>query len=281
MQLMVFILALIVIALFFLLRPGRSSKEQRTPFEGRNYAHRGLYAADQSIPENSLPAFQRAAEKGYGIELDVQLTKDGQVVVFHDGLLDRMCGAGLGRLEDLDLKDLLALRLAQTEEHIPLFADVLKAVGGRVPLIVEIKTTARYAELCEKTLSLLRQAGGPFCIESFDVRAVRWLKKNAKDVLRGQLSCRMRELKSMPAVGAFFLSRLLCNFLGRPQFIAYGTGSAPVLARLAQSLAMTVVWTARPQDDAADLEETYDAVIFEHYLPRPQYAPAPEEKPNR
>lgn len=271
MQLIIFTLAILIILLFFFLRPGRSSKQQRAPFEGRNYAHRGLYTANQAVPENSLPAFCRAADAGYGIELDVQLTRDGEVVVFHDGLLDRMCGQGLGKLEAHTLQELSHFSLAGTSEHIPLFADVLKAVNGRVPLIVEVKTTARYAELCEKALTLLRQAGGAFCMESFDVRAVRWMKKNAKDVLRGQLSCRMRELKSMPAPAAFFLSRLLCNFLGRPQFIAYGVQKAPFLARLAQSMAMTVVWTAHESDDTLFLEESNDAVIFEHYLPKPQY----------
>ena len=68
----------------FLIAPGRSSRTERTPFEGRAFAHRGLYELDQSIPENSLPAFQRAVENGYGAELDVQRTKDGRIVVFHD-----------------------------------------------------------------------------------------------------------------------------------------------------------------------------------------------------
>ena len=76
----------------FLLAPGRATKRQKAPFMGRNFAHRGLHSRDMSVPENSLEAFRLAAKAGYGIELDVQLSKDGQVVVFHDDTLDRVCG---------------------------------------------------------------------------------------------------------------------------------------------------------------------------------------------
>ena len=84
--------ALLLLALF-LLWPGHPSREKAAPFAGRNYAHRGLHSRDKSVPENSLAAFRLAAEAGYGIELDIQLSKDGEVVVFHDDTLDRVCGA--------------------------------------------------------------------------------------------------------------------------------------------------------------------------------------------
>ena len=76
----------------FLLAPGRATKGQKAPFRGRNFAHRGLHSRDKSVPENSLKAFELASAAGYGMELDVQLTRDGQVVVFHDDTLKRVCG---------------------------------------------------------------------------------------------------------------------------------------------------------------------------------------------
>ena len=76
----------------YLVAPGKIRKKQRSPFQNRNFAHRGLHKRDKSVPENSLAAFERAASYGYGIELDVQLSKDGQVVVFHDDTLNRVCG---------------------------------------------------------------------------------------------------------------------------------------------------------------------------------------------
>ena len=76
----------------FLIAPGAATRRQKAPFYGLNFAHRGLHSRDKAVPENSLEAFRLAAEAGYGIELDVQLSKDGQVVVFHDNTLDRVCG---------------------------------------------------------------------------------------------------------------------------------------------------------------------------------------------
>ena len=72
--------------------PGHLSRQSRSAFRGVNYAHRGLHSRDRSIPENSLSAFRQAAQEGYGIELDVRLSEDGKVVVFHDDTLDRVCG---------------------------------------------------------------------------------------------------------------------------------------------------------------------------------------------
>lgn len=102
------------------------------------FAHRGFFTPDQRIPENSMPAFLAAAENGYGIEMDIQLTKDNQVVVFHDHTLTRMCGIDLP-VRELTYEELQKFPLAGTQERIPLFKDVLKAVHGRVPLLVEIK----------------------------------------------------------------------------------------------------------------------------------------------
>ena len=93
-------------------------------FSGFYYAHRGLYDNHHGVPENSLPAFRAAVEKGYGVELDVQLSADGQVVVFHDDTLDRICGVH-GKVIDYPLSELQQMKLLDTEETLPLFTDVL------------------------------------------------------------------------------------------------------------------------------------------------------------
>lgn len=84
---------LFVVLVLFLVWPGAPRTALRQPFCGRSYAHRGLFGTQQRPPENSLPAFAAAAKGGYGIELDVQFTKDRQLVVFHDDTLDRMTPA--------------------------------------------------------------------------------------------------------------------------------------------------------------------------------------------
>ena len=92
MQLFVFCAGVLLVLVWLCVKPGRFTAAQAAPFSGVNYAHRGLYAQDQSVPENSLPAFAAAVENGYGMELDIQLSQDGEVVVFHDDTLARMCG---------------------------------------------------------------------------------------------------------------------------------------------------------------------------------------------
>ena len=210
--------------------PGRVSKAQKAPFLGWNYAHRGLHKADKSVPENSLEAFRLAGEAGYGAELDVQLSKDGQVVVFHDDTLDRVCSVH-GRVDAFTLQELQQMSLCGTDQHIPLFSQVLEVFGGRGPLIVELKTGPRNKELCEKTLALLEGYRGDVCIESFDPRIVAWFRRHAPQLLRGQLAAPMEEYTKdgRGKAQAFLLSRCLLNCLARPQFIAYKIGPRPLI----------------------------------------------------
>ncbi|MBR5343003.1 MAG: glycerophosphodiester phosphodiesterase [Oscillospiraceae bacterium] len=251
-----------------LIFPGGSTKRQRAPFMGRNFAHRGLHTRDRSIPENSLPAFDRAAHEGYGMELDVQLSKDGEVVVFHDDTLDRVCGVH-ARVDEKTWAELRELRLCGTEYGIPLFSEVLKTVHGRGPLIVELKNGRRNRELCEKTYALLTSYHGEVCVESFNPLIVMWFRFHAHDLVRGQLaSPRAEYLDQMGNFKAFLLSHCLLNFLCRPQFIAYKIGYRPLSVRVAELLgAMKVGWTSHEPRN----ERGRDAVIFEFYRPKLKY----------
>ncbi len=260
-------IGLLIIVFYVLLRPGRYTAAQRDMLYGVNHAHRGLHTKDKTVPENSLAAFRAAADFGYGIELDIQLTADGEVVVFHDDTLDRVT-EGKGRVDAYTLLQLRELHLEGTGEGIPLFTEMLAAVGGRVPLIVELKTGPHNHTLCEKTLVILRAYNGPYCIESFDPRIVAWFRKNAPDILRGQLSDAPKNFDSEPPLLAFALGHLFTNIIARPQFIAYGIGKKPWTVRLCEAMgALRVCWTARENNDAAALGEENDAIIFEYYAP--------------
>ena len=231
------VLAVCIVLLWLFLRPGRYGEAQKQLVYGVNHAHRGLHTKDKTVPENSLPAFRAAAEAGYGVELDIQLSRDGQVVVFHDDTLDRVCGVH-GRVDEFTFEELRGMRLCGTQETIPLLTEVFEVMGGRTPMIIELKTGRRNDELCEKGLALMRAYNGPYCIESFDPRIVRWFT----------------------------------NVLARPQFIAYGPGKKPWTARLAEAMgAIRVCWTVRPEDDINAKEAENDAVIFEFYHPAPKY----------
>ena len=243
----------------------RLTEEQKKPFLNRNYAHRGLHTADRSVPENSAAAFQRARDRGYGFELDVQFSSDGQVVVFHDDTLDRVTGRS-GRVDSFSWAELRQMSLCGTKETIPLFSDVLKITEGGGPLIVELKTGRRNAELCRATLDLLKNYKSDFCIESFNPFIVNWFRKNAPEVIRGQLSAPYAEMKrgvGVPLV-AFLLSRCFFSFLNRPDFIAYQIGKRPrKVLRLREKGVMLFAWT--PHKAPAPAEN--DGVIFEFYEP--------------
>lgn len=269
MSYVLWFIGVIIIVLWVLLRPARYTKELASPFFGVNHAHRGLHTRDRKIPENSLPAFAAAAQMGYGMELDVQLSKDGQVVVFHDDTLKRVCGVE-GRVDAFTLEELRAMRLCGTEDGIPLFTEVLALVNGRVPMIVELKTGPRRVELCEAVLPLLRAYQGAYCVESFDPRIVGWFAKHAPDILRGQLSdstahfIKDGQSKWMSVA----LGNLFTNVVARPQFIAYGSGEKSIWVKLVEAMgALRVCWTVRDNDDIEEKERENDVVIFEFYTP--------------
>ena len=249
----------------FLAAPGRISAAEKERFLHHRYAHRGLFEKDQSIPENSLPAFLRACEAGYGIELDVQLSKDGEVVVFHDDDLKRGCGADCPVAEKT-FAQLQELPLFGSEERIPLFREVLAAVDGRVPLIVELKTGKRNDELCEKTLALLQDYAGTYCIESFDPMIVAWFRRHAPQIVRGQLAMQKESYspKLLGGLGPVLLSNTCLNVMARPHYIAYRVGKKAPLAKLSELLgAMRVGWVTHEPAE----EEPYEIPIFEWYLP--------------
>lgn len=269
----VIVLVLLAALVLFLLAPNRGAAARAGIFDGLNCAHRGLHSKDRTVPENSLPAFRAAAESGYGIELDVQLSSDEAVVVFHDDTLDRVCGVH-GRVDAFSLEELRSMRLCGTQEGIPLFTEVLETVAGRSPLIVELKTGPRNDLLCRKTLDILRAYDGPFCIESFDPRIVAWFRRNAPDIARGQLSDSPANFKEdgQSALRSFVLGGVWLNVIARPDFIAYGPGRKPLSVRIAEALgAFRVRWTVRPEDEPAAREKENDCVIFEFYRPEPRF----------
>ena len=234
-----------------------------------DYAHRGLFD-NKSVPENSLAAFRNATERGFGIELDVQLTKDGHVVVFHDYTLDRVCGAK-GKVAELTLEELRRYRLLGTEEGIPTLVEVLELVDGRVPLLVEIKGESANDALCLATALLLDEYDGAFCVESFNPLLLYWFKTHRPEVARGQLVTNlMKTRKNGNKIVNFLLTGLLLNFLSRPDFIAcdikhMGGPSFYLCVKLFR--AKQVYWTVKEREDFEAIREADAWSIFEGFIP--------------
>ena len=195
----------------------------------------------------------------------MQLSQDGFAVVFHDDDLLRACGDGR-RVNDVPWSELKNMRLFGTRKTIPLFRDVLAAIGGRVPVIVELKSGPRNVELCRSVCVILRDYEGDACVESFDPRIVAWFRRHDPSRIRGQLAqpAALYAEDGMSAVKSAVLGNTLFNAAARPHFIAYRIGEKPAAVRLAESMgAARFGWTAHETADA----EGFDAVIFEFYRP--------------
>ena len=146
-------------------------------------AHRGLHDG-KSIPENSILAFEKAVEKGYGIELDITISKDNQIVVFHDETLDRLCNIS-GNIEDFDYSFLKKLKLYETDETIPLFREGIEMIKADTSLFIEIKKHKNIGILENNLCSLLSEFNGDFFICSFEKDILFWLKKNRPNFKKG------------------------------------------------------------------------------------------------
>lgn len=263
----------LLFALFLLwclaLRCRKGHPAWKTLFQYR-YAHRGLHDKTHGVPENSMPAFQRAAELGFGAELDIHLTRDGRLAVIHDDSLLRTAGADV-KSSELTSSELARYRLEGTDEKIPFLDEVLPIFEGKAPLIVELKTEGNAARLARAACDLLDRFHVDYCIESFDPRAVRWLMKHRPDVCRGQLSEDFfQERSGFGWFADFAMTHLLILFLSVPDFIAYDLHHRDRWSlRLARKLwgVQEVSWTIRAPEELAACEADGCLSIFERFIP--------------
>ena len=269
------IIILIILLLVYteLIRPNLP-KRDIAPLLGRDYAHRGYWntndPGEENRPENSLAGFRAAVEKDYGIELDVHLTKDGHLVVHHDDSLKRLTGVDI-RIADSTLAEIRACKLPNGEP-VPTYDEVLDTVAGRIPMIVEVKVENRNHDALSKAVyERMQRYDGPWCMESFDPRAVKWFRLNAPEIIRGQLAFdsagKGKNFKEWTR--NLYIASMLQNFLARPDFIAFSASSVkwhslPIhLLRLMKP--WFVAWTVRSQADMDKWRKQWDLQIFEKF----------------
>ncbi len=236
------------------------------------YAHRGLHDLSQGIPENSLPAFRRAAGRGYGAELDVHLLADGSLAVFHDSDLRRMTGRE-GTLEELTAAELSAYTLGGTKETIPQLRDVLCVYErAGLPLVVELKSHAgNHDALTARTVEELDRFGVPCVLESFDPRCLLWLRENRPEIIRGQLAQDFtRNPSGLGEEADRRMTELAFNAETEPYFVAYRFEDRmqPALREiLRRGRPVVFYWTIRSREDMEIAEAEGAQVIFEGFLP--------------
>lgn len=263
-------MAVLAVLYMLMIMPRVINKPSADPFKKWLYAHRGLHNNNSDAPENSMLAFSRAVEAGYGIELDICLTRDRVPVVFHDETLKRICGVE-GKVCDYTYEELQQFHLCDSAQRIPRFEDVLKLVDGRVPLIVEFKIAFMDLSLCPIADRILRRYKGLYCMESFNPLGVWWYRCHRREVMRGQLSDAFLKEGKYKGPVYFVLQNLLLNFIGKPDFVAYhhiyhGVLSRRICRGLYRNTA--VAWTIQSQEDLNRAKKYFDIFIFDSFLPQ-------------
>lgn len=260
--------SLVILFLIYLFLIAPKNKKEMKKFKSRLYAHRGLHNEDRA--ENSISAFKAAVDAGYGIELDIRLSKDGKLVIFHDDTLDRVCGRE-GKVIDFTAEELADFKLNGTGDGVPLFSDVLALVDGKVPLLVEIKENPGDSAVSKAACEMLKEYKGDFIVESFNPLSLKTVKENMPEITRGLLSHRYYEYEQYRKPLYFALQALLLNFLCRPAFIAYDHRHAKAFGlRFIRGFfdVPTLAWTVRSaEEEAIARKNGFDGIIFENYLP--------------
>ena len=262
-----------VLGVWSLLLKPRRNQPGWEKMEGVRFAHRGLHDIKSGVPENSLAAFQRAIDRGFGAELDVHLMADGNLAVVHDSDLTRVCGKK-AYIEELIEEELLDYPLMGTGELIPLFEEVLDLFAGKTPLIIELKVEGGNANaLTDAVMAALEGWDGCYCVESFHPAVLLRLKERYPWVLRGQLSqnfLRDSEVGNLSLPARFALTNLLTTAFTSPDFIAYNwkdRGNWNLRWMRALYGVHEVDWTVRERETMETLDRAGVTSIFEGFVP--------------
>jgi len=231
-------------------------------------AHRGLHDLQAGRPENTLAAFAAAIARAYAIECDVRLTADGEAVVFHDENLQRLTGS-TGDVATTSLAAMRRLRVLGTAEAPPSLADVMALVAGRVPVLIELKSIGARGPLEAAVYRELRRYRGHAAVMAFAPGSVAWFRRNAPEVVRGQLSGSYRGEGGPNVLRRFAYRHLLMLGVSRPDFVAHETNclglpSSRLWRRFGGPL---LTWTAKTPADYARARPLADAIIFEAFEP--------------
>lgn len=220
--------------------------------------HRGIHD-NTNIYENTLEAFKLSIKKGYAIELDIRMTKDKQIIVFHDNNTKRLTKKDLiveeNTYQELNNQNIL---------HIPLLKEVLELVKGKVPLLIEIKPTKKTGELETNLMTILNNYKGKYAIQSFSPKVLYWFRKNYPKVLRGQLSMKYHKHK-LSTLKKYILSNMLFNTITKPNFISYKYNelSPNQIKKYKKKNIKLIGWTITNEKEFNHYKKYYDNLICE------------------
>lgn len=240
----------------------------------RPIAHRGLHDAAAGVIENSLAAAEAAIAGGFAIECDVQLTADQEAVVFHDFVLDRLTVQS-GRVDARKVAELAAIGLKGSQDKVPTLTAFLDAIGGRTPLVIEVKSAFDGdLRLAKRTAEIVAgRKGQPIVLKSFDPVIVAALRELAPGFARGIVAMNAYDYGDYDRLSAgakHALANLLHFETSRPDFVSWKVAdlpcAAPFLCRKALGLPL-MSWTVRTPEDRARAAEHADQMVFEGFRP--------------
>lgn len=266
---LMWMLGTVAVLYMILIMPRIVGKPDLSVLDNPLVAHRGFHDNTTDAPENSLKSFERAIAAGYSIELDIQSTKDGVVVVFHDYNLERMCGVD-ALVAEKTYEEIKDLTLLGTAEHIPTLQEALKLIDGQVPLVVEYKGESTDTGLCDLADPILSAYEGEYCIQAFNPMILFWYRMNHKEVVRGQLAEDYLTKGSKSGALYWAMQNLFFNVLTQPDFISYNFAYDDVLARkICMGLYGNVgaAWTIRSQEELESVQDEYEVYIFDGFTP--------------
>ena len=238
---------------------GNNQNIHNTWITNEPIAHRGIFD-NETVAENSLPAYKACIERGCPIEIDVRVTKDKKVVVFHDDKLCRMTDID-GYVSHLTYEEIRHAKLLKTNDTIPTLQEVLALVNGSVPLLIEIKNIGGVSY--EKELyEILKDYKGEYAIQSFSPLILEWFKLNAPSVKRGQLASFFKGEKGLNPIAKYSLKRLKLNKRSDPDFISYKLEDLPNKYVKKANLPV-IAWTITSNEEIARAKEVADNYIFQ------------------
>ena len=231
-------------------------------FKNRFIAHRGLHK-NKMIPENSMLAFKAAIEKNYAIEFDINITKDNQIVVFHDDDLNRLCNKK-ENIEDVSYDFLKDLNLYESNEKIPLLKELLDEVAGKIPLIIEIKKHKNIGLLENILLEMLKEYKGEYFICSFEKDILLWLEKNKpkerRGLIFGSLPIKFKKYEKIAFLYKYFKSK--ADFISLEDKLI----DSSIYDFCKKKELDILVWTIKDKKSFQNIDKKVSAVIFENFI---------------
>lgn len=246
-----------------------TSSRQADFITARPIAHRGLHDLGKGVVENTASAFAAAMAAGYAIECDLQLTKDGEAVVFHDDHLDRLT-EGSGMVKDITAAELQGLAIRNSKDRVQTLSELLAQVKGAVPLVIELKSLwDGNDQLARRALEVLKSYSGPFCLMSFDPQVIETVRTLSPGTIRGIVAERADDsyYSTLPLARQMELRTFSHVERTRPDFVSFYFEElpwAPVTALRAGGLPV-ISWTIRSPQQAARARRCSDQITFEGF----------------